>query len=54
MYTAILAIAAALVAYAGMKFYGATAVMAGGLVVAAIMVGMAADVMRARQRAAVK
>jgi len=54
MYTAIFAIGSALVAYAGMKFYGATAIMAGGFVVAAMAVGMAADVMRAKQRAAVK
>ena len=54
MYTAIFAIGSALIAYAGMKVYGASGVMAGGFVAASMMVGMAADVMRARQRAAVK
>jgi hypothetical protein len=47
MYTAILTIASALVAYAGMKFYGATAVMAGIFVIAVMGIGMAADLMRA-------
>jgi len=47
MYTAILTIASALVAYAGMKFYGATAVMAGVFVIAVMGIGMAADLMRA-------
>ena len=46
MYTAIFAIASALVAYAGMKLYGATPVMAGVFVIAAMGIGMAADIMR--------
>jgi hypothetical protein len=46
MYTAILTIASALVAYAGMEFYGATAVMAGVFVIAVIGIGVAADIMR--------
>ena len=54
MYTAMFAIMSAALAYAGMKFYGLTAVMAGGFVVGALAIGMAADVMRAKQRAAVK
>jgi hypothetical protein len=47
MYTAILAIASALVAFAGMELYGVTAVMAGVFVIAVIGIGVAADVMRA-------
>jgi len=47
MYTAIFTIAAALVAYAGMKLYGATAVMAGVFVISVMGLGMAADIMRA-------
>ena len=47
MYTAIFTIAAALVAYAGMKHYGATAVMAGVFVISVMGLGMAADIMRA-------
>jgi hypothetical protein len=54
MYTAIFTIGSALVAYAGMKFYGATTIMAAGFVVAAMAIGMAADVMRAKQRTAIK
>jgi hypothetical protein len=47
MYTAILTIASALVAFAGMELYGVTAVMAGVFVIAVIGIGVAADVMRA-------
>ena len=47
MYTAILTIASAVVAYAGMKLYGATAVMAGVFVIAVMGIGVAADIMRA-------
>jgi len=47
MYTAILTIASAPVAYAGMKLYGATVVMAGVFVIAMMGIGMAADIMRA-------
>jgi hypothetical protein len=54
MYTAMFAIMSAALAYAGMKFYGLTAVMAGGFVVAALAIGMAADVMRAKYRTANK
>jgi hypothetical protein len=54
MYTAILTIMSAALAYAGMKFYGLTAITAGGFVVAALAIGMAADVMRAKHRAAIK
>jgi hypothetical protein len=54
MYTAIFAIGSALIAYVGMKVYGTTAVMAGGFVAAAVAIGMAADFMRAKQRAAVE
>jgi hypothetical protein len=46
MYTAIFTIASALVAYAGMKLYGATAVIAGVFVIATMGIGMAADIMR--------
>jgi hypothetical protein len=46
MYTAIFTIASALVAYAGMKLYGVTAVMAGVFVISAMGIGMAADIMR--------
>jgi hypothetical protein len=46
MYTAILTIASALVAYAGMELYGVTAVMAGVFVIAVIGIGVAADIMR--------
>ena len=48
------AIMSAALAYAGMKFYGLTAIMAGGFVVAALAIGMAADVMRAKYRTAIK
>ena len=54
MYIAMFAIMSAALAYADMKFYGLTAVMAGGFVVAALAIGMAADVMRAKYRTAVK
>ena len=54
MYTAIFAIMSAALAYVGMKFYGLTAIMAGGFVVAALAIGMAADLMRAKHRTAVK
>ena len=54
MYTAMFAIMSAALAYAGMKFYGLTAVMAGGFVVAALAIGMAADGMRAKHRTAIK
>jgi pyocin large subunit-like protein len=54
MYTAIFAIGSAVVAYAGMKFHGLSAMMAGGFVVASMAIGMAADLMRAKQRAAAK
>ena len=47
MYTAILTIASALVAYAGMSLYGATAVMAGVFVISVMGIGVAADIMRA-------
>jgi hypothetical protein len=47
MYTAILTIASALVAYANMGLYGATAVMAGVFVIAVMGIGVAADIMRA-------
>ena len=46
MYTAILTIASALVACAGMELYGGTAVIAGVFVIAVIGIGVAADVMR--------
>ena len=54
MYTAILTIASTLAAYASTKVYGASAVMAGSFVMTAMAVGVAADLMRAWQRAAVK
>jgi hypothetical protein len=54
MYTAILTIASTLAAYASTKLYGAPAVMAGSFVLTAMAVGVAADLMRAWQRAAVK
>jgi hypothetical protein len=46
IYTAILTIASALVAYAGMEFYDVTAAMAGVFVIAVIGIGVAADIMR--------
>ena len=46
MCTAILTIASALIAYAGMKLYGDTAVMAGVFVISMMGIGMAADIMR--------
>jgi len=54
MYTAILTIVSTLTAYAAMKLYGATAVTTGGFVIAAMVIGVAADLMRIGQRAAVK
>jgi hypothetical protein len=54
MYTAIFALMSAVLAYAGMKFYGLSALMAGGFVIAALAIGMAADVMRAKHRTAIK
>jgi len=54
MYTAILTIVSTLTAYAAMKLYGATAVTTGGFVIAAMVIGVAADLMRVGQRAAVK
>ena len=54
MYTAILTIASTLAAYASTKLYEATAVMAGSFVLTAMAVGVAADLMRAWQGAAVK
>ena len=47
MYTVILTIASALVAYAGMRLYGATAVIAGVFVMSVMGLGVAADIMRA-------
>jgi len=46
MCTAILTIASALIAYASMKLYGVTAVMAGVFVISVMGIGMAADIMR--------
>ena len=46
MCTAILTIASALIAYAGMNLYGVTAVMAGVFVISVMGIGMAADIMR--------
>jgi hypothetical protein len=54
MYTMIFSLAAALIACVGMMFYGTSAPMAGGFVIAAMSVGMAADLMRAKRRAAAK
>ena len=54
MYTAILTIVSTLTAYAAMKLYGATAATTGGFVIAAMVIGVAADLMRVSQRAAVK
>jgi len=54
MYTAIFSLGGALVAGAGMMYYGISAPMAGGGFVAAMAVGMAIDVMRSKFRTAVK
>jgi hypothetical protein len=54
MYTAIFASMSAALAYAGVKFYGLTDIMAGGFVVAALAIGMAAVVMMAKHRTAIK
>ena len=54
MYTAIFSLGAALIACAGMAVFGTSATMAGGFFVAALAVGAGVDIMRDKQRAAVK
>jgi hypothetical protein len=54
MYAALFSLGAALIACAGMAAFGSSAATAGGFFIAALAVGARVDVMRARERAAVK